>query len=105
MEKSKLNFVMKIDARDFYKPYVMNRIKIIQVDLNTPYKGESRYFFGSIAAIYDVLSPDEVGATLHTLYKKLRSNNRHVVTRKATITTCVMYRKKTNRGKKKGAEA
>lgn len=90
--------LMKIDIKAFFKP--INSIKIIHVQLNMPYQGENHYFFGSLAAIYDVLPPDVVGASLNTLYKN--SKFRIFITKRATITVSVLYRKKTNR-KRKGA--
>ena len=46
--------------------------KVIHVQLKEPYKGKSHYYFGSIAAIYDVLPKDVVGITKESLWNVLK---------------------------------
>ena len=54
------------------------------------YKGEpAHYFFGSLAAIFEVFTPEQVGCTLDWLWVKGRfDNERHAI----CTSTCVIAR-------------
>lgn len=51
------------------KNYTMKIEYIIHVHLIIPFQDESDYYFGSIAAIYDVLSEEIIGIKKSTLYR------------------------------------
>lgn len=74
-----------------------NGDKVIYVHLATPYQGEEHYFFGSVAAIYDVLPVEVVGATKDSLWKFLANGN--YTNKKASFIKGMMLRKNTNRKK------
>lgn len=58
-----------------------------------------RHFFGSIAGIYDVLSPDVVGCQLENLWNKnLGTPGAVYKNSRARIECLSVRRKKTNRG-------
>lgn len=42
--------------------------KVIHVELNKPYKGKKNYYFGSMAAIYEILPEEVVGIKLISLW-------------------------------------
>ncbi len=62
----------------------MRQNNVIHVELNEPYQGKKNWYFGSIAAIYQELPKDVVGAGKEWLWQCLRDNDEHR-TRKATI--------------------
>lgn len=74
--------------------------KVINVELQEPYQGERHYYFGSVAAIYDVLPLEVVGIARESLWSTL--NNGEYTGRRATIRKGTLHSKETNRGIKKG---
>ena len=42
---------------------------IIKVQFIRPVNGQTEFYFGSLAAIYDTFSPAQIGCTLHTLWR------------------------------------
>jgi len=76
----------------------MRSDKVIHVELNDPYKGRKHWYFGSVTAIYQQLPEDVMGIKLESLWTHLRSYE--YVGRKCTIRKGVLFRTKTNRGKK-----
>lgn len=76
--------------------------KVIHVQLKEPYKGKSHYYFGSIAAIYDVLPKDVVGITKESLWNVLKDET--YTGAKSTIRFGTLHTKQSNRGFKKDKE-
>lgn len=74
--------------------------KVIHVELREPYRGERHYYFGSVAAIYDVLPLEVVGISRESLWSTLNSGEYNG--RRATIRKGILSQKETNRGIKKG---
>lgn len=76
--------------------------KVIHVQLKEPYKGKNHYYFGSIAAIYDVLPKDVVGITKESLWNVLKDET--YTGTKSTIRFGILHTKQSNRGFKKDKE-
>ena len=76
--------------------------KVIHVQLKEPYKGKSHYYFGSIAAIYDVLPKDVVGITKESLWNVLKDET--YTGAKSIIRFGILHTKQSNRGFKKDKE-
>ena len=76
--------------------------KVIHVQLKESYKGKSHYYFGSIAAIYDVLPKDVVGITKESLWNVLKDET--YTGAKSTIRFGILHTKQSNRGFKKDKE-
>lgn len=60
--------------------------------------GQLDYYFGSLAAIYDIFSPDQVGCKIENLWNKNLSSGGSWTGSRSTVTRCEMIRKKTKRG-------
>lgn len=73
--------------------------KVIHVQLNEPYNGKHHYYFGSIAAIYDVLPKDVVGISKESLWNVLKDET--YTGTKSTIRFGILHTKQSNRGVKK----
>ena len=53
------------------------------------------YFFGSLAAIYEMFTPDEIGCPLASLWQKgLLTDGRTFTTARCTIARVMVYRKR-----------
>lgn len=65
--------------------------KVIHVHL---FNGRRNYYFGSIAAIYDVLTAKEVGMTMNTLLHAGLEDEGCVLTKKAMIRQSHLIRKR-----------
>ena len=76
--------------------------KVIHVELHEPYQGKRHYYFGSVAAIYDVLPLDVVGIARETLWNTL--NDGEYTGRRATNRKVTLHSKENNRGIKKGGK-
>ncbi len=63
----------------------MKQNNVIHVHLNEPYNGKSDFYFGSVAAIFEALPKDVVGAGKEWLWKALKDGHNEYRTRKATI--------------------
>lgn len=65
--------------------------KVIHVELKNPQTGFQRnYYFGSIAAIYDLLPKDMIGIGKESLWARLKSGdyeNSKVIIRKSRLIT------------------
>ena len=72
--------------------------KIIHVELVEPINGQRHYYFGSIAAIFDTLTKEQVGISKEALWNLSAEEYRG---RKATIRQGELLSKRTNRGIKK----
>lgn len=62
----------------------MKQNNVIHVELNEPYQGKKNWYFGSVAAIYQELPKEVVGAGKEWLWQCLSGKDEHR-TRKATI--------------------
>ncbi len=56
--------------------------------------GRSDFYFGSLAAIFEVFSEDDVGCKLNTLWAAKIDVKRPKTTPKCVISKAVLYRKK-----------
>lgn len=65
--------------------------KVIHVHL---FNGRRNYYFGSIAAIYDVLTAKEVGMTMNSLLHAGLEDEGCVLTKKAMIRQSHLIRKR-----------
>ena len=74
--------------------------KVIHVELLEP---DQHLYFGSIAAIYDTLTTDQVGIGKEALWNILKGKEYRG--RKAIIRQGVILSKRTNRGIKKGGRS
>lgn len=75
------------------------RRKVIHVHLKEPYKLKQDYYFGSVAAIYEVLPKEVVGISKESLWNALNAHEYNG--RKATIRQGVIISKQTGRGIRK----
>ncbi len=62
----------------------MKQNNVIHVELDEPYQGKKNWYFGSVAAIYQELPKEVVGAGKEWLWQCLSGKDEHR-TRKATI--------------------
>lgn len=62
----------------------MRQNNVIHVELNEPYQGKKNWYFGSVAAIYEKIPKDVVGASKEWLWQCLSGKDEYS-TRKATI--------------------
>ena len=60
--------------------------------------GEIDFYFGSLAAIYDVFTSEQVGCKIENLWNKNLSDGGSWSGYKCSVTHCTLIRKKTNRG-------
>lgn len=74
--------------------------KVIHVELHTEYQGKRHWYFGSVAAIYDILPLEVVGISKASLWNTLK--NGEYKGKAAIIRYGIIHAKKTNRGKKGG---
>lgn len=73
--------------------------KVIHVELTDPSSGyKQHYYFGSVAAIYDILSREIVGISKETLWNVLKAGEYRG--RKAIIRKGIIISKSTERGRK-----
>lgn len=76
--------------------------KVIHVELITPPDGLCKhYYFGSVAAIYEILTREIIGVSKETLWNVLQSGeyrNKKAIIRQGTIIS-----KQTQRGKRREA--
>lgn len=72
--------------------------KIIRVSFPQPVNGKVDWFFGCLAAIYDLFTEEQIGCKLTSLQA---SKFEYKATRRCTITKLPIYRKKQKYGRKK----
>lgn len=60
--------------------------------------GNLDFYFGSLAAIYDVFTPEQVGSKIENLWNKNLSDGGSWSGSKCSVSRCTLIRKKTNRG-------
>ena len=72
----------------------MRNDKVIHVELKEPYQGKQHYYFGSKAAIYQVLPVEVVGIKLESLWSHRLTASGDVIYRgkKAVIRTGELVR-------------
>ena len=59
------------------------------------FKGGATYFFGSLAAIYEMFTPDEIGCPLASLWQRgLLDGGKAFSTAKCTIARVMLFRKR-----------
>lgn len=73
--------------------------KVVHVELKEPYNGKRHWYFGSVEAIYDTLSPDIVGVAKTTLWNVF-GKERKYTSKTATIRVGWLLSHNTNRGKR-----
>lgn len=73
---------------------VMDMSKVVHVHLICPIEGvrQRDWYFGSIAAVYTVLTPDQIGATKGYLQHAGLSGNGSIITQKAIIKQSTLIR-------------
>ena len=69
------------------------------VKLKKPFNGKSDFFFGSLSAIYETLTSEQLGVGLGRLYNIGVSRGEKYDGRLCCITQNTLIRKKTKRGK------
>ena len=70
---------------------------IIRVQFLNPvaeYGGQTDFYFGSLAAIYEVFTPEQVGCKLETLWNAKIDPLHPKTTPKCVVSKRVLYRKK-----------
>jgi len=80
--------------------WIMKLPKVIHVEMREPYNGKRHFYFGSIAAIFDELSEEQIGIKKESLWNvdlsRVEYQNKY-----CTIRMGVLIRKKTFRGNTK----
>lgn len=71
----------------------MKKEFIIRIRFFRPINGETEFHFGSLAAIYDLFTEEQIGCNLRTLYCNKITVNKPKVTRTCTISKFIVYRK------------
>lgn len=66
---------------------------IIKVQFIHPINGQSEYYFGSLAAIFDKFTPEQIGASLVTLWGCKIGHNSPKITRNCIISKHILLRK------------
>ena len=66
----------------------------------TEHGGQTDFYFGSLAAIYEVFMPEQVGCKLETLWAAKIDALHPKTTPRCVVSKQVLYRKKQGRGGK-----
>lgn len=67
---------------------------IIKVSFAIPVNGNNNeYYFGSLAAIYDIFTPEQIGCTLKTLWDAGITIEKPKLTRNCLISKHTLHRK------------
>lgn len=74
--------------------------KICHVQFKEPVNGKTDYYFGSLSAIYDTFTEEDIGCGLGRLWNLNLDADNPYKGRKCTIRVDELIRKNTNRGKK-----
>jgi hypothetical protein len=74
--------------------------KIYCVRFKEPVNGEYNYHFGSIAAIYEVFTPEQIGCRIQNLWNYKLSASKPYKSQKCVIFKGELIRKQTERGKR-----
>ncbi|HPW66947.1 MAG TPA: hypothetical protein PLS84_07660 [Salinivirgaceae bacterium] len=78
----------------------VTKSQIIKVEFFLPVDGKKEYYFGSLAAIYERFSEEQIGCKLETLWAHKLAENNPKSTRKCVITRQNILRKKHGAGSK-----
>lgn len=68
--------------------------KIIKVEFFVPIQGKKEHYFGSLAAIYDVFTPQQIGCKLAALWSARIEEGKPKSTRYCVISKHGLHRKK-----------
>lgn len=66
---------------------------IIKVQFGFPVNGSNEHYFGSLAAIYEVFTPEQIGCKLEALWSSNIGYDKPKLTRTCLITKHVLHRK------------
>lgn len=66
---------------------------IIKVSFPIPINGRNEYYFGSLAAIYDMFTPEQIGCKLEALWSAGITTEKPKLTRCCLISKHTLYRK------------
>lgn len=66
---------------------------IIKVNFPIPMNGKNEHYFGSLAAIYDVFTPEQIGCKLEALWSFGITCEKPKLTRTCLISKHVIHRK------------
>lgn len=72
---------------------LMKKEYIIRIRFFRPIDGETDFYFGSLAAIYDLFPEEQIGCNLRTLYRSKITETKSKVTKTCTISKFIVYRK------------
>lgn len=70
--------------------------KVIHVELKEPYQGKNHYYFGSKAAIYDILPIQVIGIKLESLWA-INLEQKEYNNKLCTIRAGILQRKERNK--------
>lgn len=70
---------------------------VIKVQFLTPVDGETEYYFGSISAIYDRFTPEQIGCSKLTLWTHKLAPDKPKATAKCIISKHTLSRKPQNK--------
>ena len=76
---------------------------IVRVQFLSPvakYGGQTDFYFGSLAAIYEIFSEEDIGCKLETLWSAKIDTLHPKATPKCVVSKQIVYRKKQGRGGK-----
>lgn len=68
--------------------------KIVHLHLNDPVDGKQDYYFGSLAAIYDLFSSEQLGITYGSLTTRSIGNGGLYTNKRCSIRVDFLHRKK-----------
>lgn len=74
--------------------------KIYHIQFREPVRGKTDYYFGSLSAIYDVFTEEDIGCGVRRLWNLKIDEDNPYEGRKCTIKVGELIRKSTNRGRK-----
>lgn len=77
----------------------LSSTSLIVVEFFIPIKGSRLWYFGSLAAIYEMFTPEEVGCKLASLWNASLQGGDKKITRRCVIYKQVMYRKSHKKGR------
>lgn len=66
---------------------------LIIVEFFSKMNGHKVWYFGSLAAIYELFTPEQIGCKLETLWNDSLGYGEYKITKHCVITKEIMYRK------------
>ena len=72
---------------------------VIKVMFQVPVEGKKEHYFGSLSAIYDVFSNEQIGCSLKTLWKAKIEPGKPKKTKKCVVSKHEVHWKEQKRGK------